>query len=194
MSLGGFTAQAPGDRLFFALYPDAHTAQRIVELAQRTRAAHGLRGKPLRADRVHVTLHHLGDHAGLPGVLVEAASEAAAAVVMPPFAVSFDRVASFPGRAGKRPCVLRGEDEHSNEPQYAFQRALGERLQARGLGRHVERRFLPHVTLLYDERLLPPEAVDPIGWSVREFVLIHSLLGRTEHRVLGRWSLDRAGT
>ena len=193
MSLGGFAEQPPTDRLFFAVYPDAHAVQRIVELAEATRAKYHMRGNPLRADRVHVTLHHLGDHAGLPESLVGAASEAAAAMAIPPFGVSFDRVASFPGRAGKRPCVLRAGDEHSNEPLDAFQRALGELLRKQGLGRHVERRFTPHVTLLYDERTLPPEAVDPIGWSVRDFVLIHSLLGKTEHRVLGRWSLDGAG-
>jgi len=33
------------------------------------------------------------------------------------------------------------------------------------------------------------QPVEPFEWTVREFVLIHSLLGRTEYRVLGRWPL-----
>jgi RNA 2',3'-cyclic 3'-phosphodiesterase len=28
-------------------------------------------------------------------------------------------------------------------------------------------------------------------WHVDELVLIHSLVGHTEHRVLGRWALGR---
>lgn len=192
MSLAGFAAQPPGDRLFFAVYPDAQAAQRIIELAQSVRAAHRLRGNPLHADRVHVTLHHLGDHAGLPESLVATASEVAASLAVQPFEVSFDCVASFPGRARKRPCVLRSGEGDSNAPLFALQTSLGEGLHAAGLGRYVERRFTPHVTLLYDEHVLAPEAVAPIAWNTCEFVLIHSLLGKTEHRVLGRWNLQRS--
>jgi len=191
MSLGGFAEPPASDRLFFAVYPDAQVAQRIVELAQSVRIAHGMRGNPLRVDRVHVTLHHLGDHAGLPAPLVSTASELAAKLAIPPFDVSFDCIASFPGRARKRPCVLRSGEGSSNGPLFALQGALGDRLRAAGLGRYVERRYTPHVTLLYDERTIAPEPVPPIGWIVREFALIHSLLGRSEHRVLGRWSLER---
>lgn len=187
--LGGFAAPPQSDRLFFAVHPDAQAAQRIVELAQSVRARHSLRGNPLRADRVHVTLHHLGDHAGLPESLIAAAREAAAKLITPPFEASFDCVASFAGRARKRPCVLRGGKDDSNPALLALQGALGDRLRVAGLGRYIERRFTPHVTLLYDERTLAPESVFPIGWRVREFALVHSLLGKNEHRVLGRWSL-----
>lgn len=187
MQFGGFAAQPQTDRLFFAVYPDAQAAQRIVELAQSVRAAHGLRGNPLRVDRVHVTLHHLGDHAGVPESLVAAASEVAANMATPPFDVVLDCVASFPGRARKRPCVLRGGEGQANAPLLAFQAELGERLRAAGLGRYVERRFTPHVTLLYDERAVAPEPVTPVGWTVHELALVHSLIGRGQHRVLGRW-------
>jgi len=184
--LGGFDLGRPTDRLFFAVYPDQAAAARIVELAQALRTRHGLRGSPLRADRVHVTLHHLGDHHGLPESLLAMAGEAAARVAMQPFEVAFDCVASFAGHARKRPCVLRGDAE-ANAPLFALQHELGERLRAAGSGRYVERRFTPHITLLYDDRLLAPEAVPAISWRVREFALVHSLLGKTEHRVLGRW-------
>lgn len=187
MVLGGFVAEPASDRLFFAIYPDAQAAQGITELAQSVRTRHGLRGKPLRTDRLHVTLHHLGDHAGLPESLVAAARGAAAQVAMSPFDVGFECVASFPGRAGKRPCVLRSEKDDSNAALFALQSTLGERLSAAGLGRCIERRFMPHVTLLYDERTVLPDAVPPIGWRVREFALVHSLLGRSVHRVLGRF-------
>jgi 2'-5' RNA ligase len=187
ISLGGFDAPPRTDRLFFAVRPDTQTAGHLVELARAVRATHHMRGNPLSADRVHVTLHHLGDHAGLPESLVATASGVASKMATLPFDVGFDCVASFPGRARKRPCVLRGEGEGTNAPLRAFQSALGERLREAGLGRFVERRFTPHVTLLYDERTIAPEPVTRIGWRARDFVLVHSLIGRSEHRVLGCW-------
>jgi len=191
MSFGGFAAQPPSDRLFFAVHPDARAAQRIVKLAHSLRAKHGLRGKPIPADRVHVTLHHLGDHAGLPDSLIAMASEAAARVSMSQFEVEFDRVASFSGNGGrKHPCVLRNDAKDANAPLFALHGESGALLRAAGLGRHLQRRFTPHVTLLYGERSVAVEPVEPIAWRVREFGLVHSLLGRSEHRVLGRWELS----
>lgn len=186
MPLGGFAAPSPSDRLFFAIYPDAEAALRIVELANALHKKHRLRGSPLRADRVHITLHYLGDHAGLPGMLVDAASAAATRLAVPSFEVGFDCVATFAGHARKRPCVLRCLDEHANAPLREFQRRLGQQLRLGGMTRDAERSFMPHVTLLYDERALAPETVAPVGWKVREFALIHSLLGKSEHRVLNK--------
>ena len=52
------------------------------------------------------------------------------------------------------------------------------------------RRFVPHVTLLRDKhRLLPSIPVAPLEWTVTEFVLVHSLLGTTTHRVLAHFPL-----
>jgi len=45
------------------------------------------------------------------------------------------------------------------------------------------------VTLLYDDVLVQERAVEPIRWTVSEFVLVHSLLGQTRHIPLARWSL-----
>ena len=47
----------------------------------------------------------------------------------------------------------------------------------------------PHLTLLYDRRKLEEQPIDEIGWSVRDFVLIHSLYGLSRHVPLGRWPL-----
>ena len=53
------------DRLFFAIFPGPAVAARIARVAQYLRSQHGLKGKPLEARRLHITLHHLGDFAGL---------------------------------------------------------------------------------------------------------------------------------
>ncbi|MDP2449481.1 MAG: RNA 2',3'-cyclic phosphodiesterase [Polaromonas sp.] len=186
--LPGFeAAPRPTDRLFFAIYPDAAAAAQIARLAQQLRAEHGLQGKPLKPERFHVTLHHLGDYAGLPQDLVAAACGAAASVAAAPFDVTFDRVASFTSAPRNRPFVLRGDDGLA--PLAAFQQSLGEALKKTVLGRWAKPGFTPHVTLLYDDRSVPAQAVTPVSWTAREFVLVHSLMGQTLHVPLARWPL-----
>lgn len=176
------------DGLFFAVLPEAATAGRIAELAQRLRAEQGLRGRPLAAARFHATLHHLGNHAGLPEGLADLACRAAEAVVAPPFEAIFHRAGSFLGRPRNRPFVLRG-DEDGLAPLMALQRSLGTAMKHAGLGRWVVPHYTPHVTLLYDSRFVASLAVEPIRFTVREFVLVHSLLGRTQHLHVARWPL-----
>jgi 2'-5' RNA ligase len=36
---------------------------------------------------------------------------------------------------------------------------------------------------------VPEQAIEPIEWTVREIVLVHSLLGRTTHRHVARLPL-----
>jgi 2'-5' RNA ligase len=187
MSFAGLAPAAPTDRLFFAIFPDSATQRAIAQTAQEVGRLHGLRGKVLDAERFHITLHHLGDYAGLPEAKVEEAKRAAAQVVAAPFDVVFDRVKSFAGRAEKKPCVLVGAE--GDTPLQQLRRQLGERLIEAGLGKQVTREFTPHVTLRYERETVPEQAVAAIAWSVGEFVLVHSLLGQTKHLLLQRWAL-----
>jgi 2'-5' RNA ligase len=57
-----------------------------------------------------------------------------------------------------------------------------------GLGCPV-RHYTPHVTLLYGDRLVADRPVDTVSWAVHEFVLVHSLLGRSRYNVLARFPL-----
>ncbi|MGY4828874.1 RNA 2',3'-cyclic phosphodiesterase [Sphaerotilaceae bacterium SBD11-9] len=179
--------RAPTDRLFFALLPDAAAAVRIAALARRLKAELGLKGRPLATDRFHVTLHFFGDHVGLPDGLVTALQQAAGRVVAPPFKLAFDRASSFAGRPRKRPFVLRGDEGLAS--LMAFQQSLGEAMKSVGLARLVDTRFTPHVTLLYDARLVPDIEIEPVEWVANEFVLVDSLLGQTRHVPLARWPL-----
>lgn len=181
-----FAAPPVTDRLFFAIFPDPATAGGIAERAERLRAAHRLSGRPLAADRFHITLHHLGDHAGVRRDIVAMAREAAETVTLPRFDVTFDRVASF-HNGGNNPLVLQGGE--GLDALKGFQRDLGLAMARAGMGRLVDKAFNPHVTLLYDRGLVVEEPVAPVTWTVAGFTLIHSLLGRTEHVPLARWTL-----
>jgi len=188
MSFGGFAPPVPTDRLFFAIFPDEAARAAIATFAQGLAKQHKLRGKPLLPERFHITLHHLGDYAELPPDLVVGAKQAAKQMIAAPFDVAFDHVASFATRVEKKPCVLLGEE--GDTPLRRLRKLLGECLIEANQGKHVTRDFTPHVTLLYDRTLVPPHVVAPISWTVREFALVHSLLGKTEHRVLQRWALQ----
>jgi RNA 2',3'-cyclic 3'-phosphodiesterase len=104
----------PTDRLFFALFPSEEVIPQIAKTSQQLRDEHGLTGKSLSNDRLHITLHHVGDYAGgLPNGLVETVQEAAAKIDMPAFDVTFDRAMSFTGSPRNKPFVLRGDESRA---------------------------------------------------------------------------------
>ncbi|SAK62980.1 2'-5' RNA ligase [Caballeronia catudaia] len=176
----------PTDSLFFALYPDASAAARIAELTARLRTGHKLKGRAIPVDRLHITLHYLGAFAGLPAGVIAQTRNAVAQTPFPPVDIVLDRIESFPGRRAKRPLVLSGDVTDSLD---ALAQSLGAALDDAGIPvkRHPE--FKPHVTLLYDERRIPREAVAPVAWTAREFALVRSLLGKSQYEVLARWPL-----
>ena len=175
---------ASGDsaRLFLAAVPNAGTAERIHRLAGVLKRAHKFDGKLIPPERLHISLFFLG---GLLERHIHAACEAAADVRAERFGVSFDRTLSFRGRSGNRPFVLIGDDGLGR--LQSFRRMLGAALTRRGLRRVANTHFTPHVTLLYDARSVDEHPIEPIFWTVTEFVLIHSKKG---HDYLARWSLQ----
>lgn len=177
------------DSLFFAILPDASAAVSIARVAEALRSAHGLKGKTLRPDHFHVTLHHLGNYAGLSPDVVTLAEDvrASTASAIPPFEVAFDHAESFFSAPRNRPLVLRGGD--GLIALKAFQQVLGTPLK-RTVTRHwLKPTYTPHLTLLYDDRCVPHQAIETIGWTAREQVLIHSTVGQGRHAHLGRWPL-----
>ncbi|WP_197520890.1 2'-5' RNA ligase family protein [Bradyrhizobium icense] len=142
--------------------------------------AHKFDGKLIAPDRLHVSLFSLS---GLPDRQLCAARDAATELRTAPFEVSFDRTASFRGR-GNRPFVLIGEK--GLRRLQSFRQMLGVAMARRGLRRIANTNFTPHVTLLYDARGVDEYPVEPVVWTVTEFVLVHSQRG---HRHLARWCL-----
>lgn len=186
LGLPGFDAPTPTDRLMFLLYPDPATAERIATQARWLKDELGLRGQPLLTERFHVTLHHLGDYAGVPRDVEARGREAGAALQAAPFEVVFDRAASFVTRPGSNPFTLQGGA--GVEALIAFQQALGETMRWARL--KPDSAFTPHVTLLYDGAVVPAQAIAPVRWTVDRFALVHSKLGQTRHIVLQSWSLN----
>jgi RNA 2',3'-cyclic 3'-phosphodiesterase len=187
LSFAGFAAAQRPDRLLLAILPDADGAARAEEVKHHQRGKHGLRSKLILEKHFHITLIHNGDYVGLPQGIVAAVCEAAAGVVMAPFDVAFDRVMSFSGKPDKLPLVLRGGD--GLVALITFQQILVTAIRRAGLRYAAGSHFTPHMTLLYGDRRVAEEPIKTVGWTVREFVLVHSLLSLGRHVLLGRWAL-----
>jgi RNA 2',3'-cyclic 3'-phosphodiesterase len=188
LSLAEFDAtRRPTDRLFFALIPDADATALIAQRLQPMRREHGLTGRAIAMERFHITLHFIDDYLGLPPRIVTTVSEAVATVAIPPFEVRLDRAKSFCHKPRNRPFVLiPGEDIPALN---ALQQAVGTAMTKAHVGWPATRHFTPHLTLLYDDHCIEDHAIEAVAWKAREFVLVHSLIGRTRHVQLARWPL-----
>jgi len=117
---------------------------------------------------------------------VAAAIQAADGIKMKPFAVALNRVVTFQNK-DRNPIVLCCDDGAAEITD--LRNALRNESLKTGL-RCGPARFRPHITLLRDRRKVPETPLDePIRWTVQDFVLIHSLIGRSRHIILGRWQL-----
>lgn len=188
---------APGDvapasdtieRLFLGLMLPTAQADEASQVLDQSRVTEGLGGRPIRPDRLHITLIHIGDYANvLPGSVVEAVRSAAAAVAAPAFELTLDRASSFSGAPGRYPHVLLGDT--GVEALKVFRAELLKSVIRHGVKPLSRQEFNPHVTLAYGDRRLPERPIRPISWRPEEFVLIHSEVGRSIYHTLGRWPL-----
>ena len=186
LSFAGFGA--PRDAaypVFFAIRPDAETALRIWLFAEALCRQYGLMGKLLARELLHVTLHYLGN--GLSQSKIDDACAAAASIAVPPFNVTFDRVANFGGRRGSRSVVLFGTDGVAALKE--FRRTLGRGLLKAGIRPQSEKNFTPHMTVLHDRQGVEEHAIEPLTWTASEFRLARSLVGQSKHDILARWLL-----
>lgn len=186
LDLGG--APEP-QSVFFALWPDLATRERLSALAQQLRTTLPSAGRWVSPVRYHATLHH---YALAPEALATfelAARRAVARLPLRPFIWSPDRIDSFHGR-GQHPCILRG----ATDPPAL--RELWERLREalilEGLGKQLGRQaFTPHITLAYLPRPLEePRPVEPLQWRVERLALLHSVPGRPDYGCLAEWRFD----
>lgn len=176
------------ERLFLGLMLSPGAAAEASKVLEQARAEHGLRGSPIRPDRMHVTLIHVGDYRGtIPQSVVADVRTAADSLSGQAFDLTFDRAASFGGAPGKHPHVLLGGE--GVEALRTFRDRLFRTVVRAGVRTLSREAFNPHVTLTYGDRQLPERAIDPIGWRAKEFLLIHSEVGRSTYHTLGRWRL-----
>lgn len=182
-SFGEMFDSQPRHRLFFGIWPDHPAAQSLTHLMARLRNDGIMPGRPVDTDRLHLTLHHLGDFVDqIPPSLLPDARDAAASIRMPPFEIVFDRIGGTRGQF-----LLRASD--GSIALRHFRQTLSTALIKAGLRRQIDHAFTPHITLSYDFSDAPEISIEPIGWTVHEFHLVESLLGKHRHIRQGSWSI-----
>jgi len=161
----------PSRRLFVALWPDAR--QRAALAARRDAWEWPPAAAIVHADRLHVTLHFLGQ---VPADRVDAVREGIA-LPMTPFELTLREPRVWPGgiavlEADAPPALL---DLHVR---------LGLALDALGLS--VDHRpYRPHVTLARKARGAVPPGATPVPWQVHDYALVVSAGG--EYAVMQRY-------
>ncbi|ABM61936.1 RNA 2',3'-cyclic phosphodiesterase [Halorhodospira halophila] len=164
-------------RLFFALWPPAHLRERLTAVQGEL----GRIGRPVAAERLHLTVAFLGNSDP------ERATEAAAAATREArgFVLRLDRFGHFV-RSG---VVWMAPTEYPNALE-TLHRRLRRELRRRGL--RTERRSLhPHVTLFRKATPSGPHPAASLEWPVDELTLVASVTraeGPEYHRA-GAWRL-----
>jgi 2'-5' RNA ligase len=179
------------DRLFYALFPDPETSLSIDRFRNQFIYENHLTGALIKTERLHVSLHHVGDYKRLRTKFTYAAELAGKTVSMRPFEINFrfiktlQSAPSFNGRPARRPLVLLGEGD---KPLFELHSMLGAAMAKNGL--RAAEYFLPHMTLLYGSTAVPVQLIEPIRFTAREFKLIHSELGLTQYHEKGSWPFE----
>lgn len=166
-------------RLFFAVRPPPDLAEYIAGAGANLL----IEGRRVASERLHITIGIFDDEPAYPQEMADLAEQAAASIDARPFRVVFDRIVG----SSRSALLVPSEPLRSIR---AFQKRLADALTRLGLVLRQGWRFNPHITLAYGDYDGMDEAIDPISWTVDEFMLIHSLLGQTRHVTVGRWALN----
>ncbi|MHA3792837.1 2'-5' RNA ligase family protein [Sphingomonas sp. YL-JM2C] len=166
-------------RLFFALKP---SAEAVAEIAG-VRGGIGVAKSHVFDHRLHLTLWSLDLPMTPTQGIVDALRCAAAKVGGPALRVALAEVVGN----GHVTCLKPGEPMPVLK---TFQQKLQLAIADAGIWPNRGFRFEPHVTLAYGQAEGQRRPILPISWRAHDFVLIHSLVGLTEHVELGRWALE----
>ena len=182
---GGYRLRLPANRYFFAILPTAEAARAIACIADGFRKAHDLRGPIIGPDRYHISLCGVGAPGPAPDEVLSKLQAIGDQVRCQPFDVGFDHAVSFSQGARKRPLVLASRE---GLPALGWLHA-GLRRAMAASELQAKSQFNPHLTMLYDEQIVAETGIRPLRWTVRDFVLVHSVTGEGRHRHLARWPL-----
>ncbi|MCX7175137.1 MAG: RNA 2',3'-cyclic phosphodiesterase [Proteobacteria bacterium] len=170
-------------RVFFALWPDEPTLERLDQIGKQLHALGG--GRRMRRETLHMTLAFIGE---VPPARIKILRQAAGRVAAPAFSLRLDRLDCWRhNRIAWAGC---------SDPPLQLLTLVGqlyERLEAAGLPLETGD-FAAHMTLLRNvhyARCEPLPELEPIDWPVAEFVLVESRLTPEgpHYGVIDRWPL-----
>jgi len=149
-------------RLFFALWPDEATRQRLLQLSATLQLPGA---KRIRPENLHVTLAFLGN---VDEQLLPALEEQVEGIPVPGFSLLFDQLDYW-----RRPGIVCLTC--SKPVPQVLQLAQGLSEICSGLGITLDgREFRAHVTLARHVRGKPEVRLEPLPWPADDFVLVES--------------------
>jgi len=152
----------PTRRLFIGLMPDAAVRDALVEHQRRWHWSAA--SVPTRPERLHLTVHFLGE---LDGVRAQALRAALATEPLQPFELVLRTPQVWPGGIA----VLRPDPQPALDALHA---RLAQCLREVGLPLRRDE-WLPHVTLARGASdAMPPHETAPLRWAVNDFALVWS--------------------
>ena len=169
---------------FLCIMPDALTGQGIYRLGGRLRSGNALTGRLIGLERLHVSLQSV-----MLSTPLQTLVQACGRVRFPAFDLCLNKIGSFTNSRQAKPFVLwvdEGRDELL-ALRMALHRELSRDVRPKP---QLDNLATPHLTLLYDRRMVPEYPILPIRWRVRDFVLVRSFVGQGRYEILGRWPLE----
>ncbi len=168
-------------RIFFALWPDAKTRQRLHDENSRIALPSVRKLKP---SNLHVTLLYLGN---IDDQTMDALMRHADNIQCPEFSFMLDGIAHW--QASKTICFTVGE-------QPAALQGLVDQLKEIAADYPIylhERPYRAHVTLMRKAKEYYPLVFNAIEWVAKDFVLVESTSTEKgiQYDVLARWPLLR---
>lgn len=168
-------------RMFFALWPDANTRGRLVELCQKLPAR---TGRIVSRHNLHITLAFLGP---LDQPVVERLRQGAAAIRARPFSLCLDELGWW-----RRPRVVWLAPASTPGALLELAAAVNTLISAQGI-RPDSRPYRPHLTIARKAAKKPAEiAWTPFDWRIDSFCLVQSTT-RPEgavYEVIETWPLS----
>ena len=174
---------------FFALRPDDQARSAIAEAAARFRKAQRVSGVSVPVESLHLWLCPMGRTELLRQPLEQALLAAGAEVRAAGFVANLDTASRCIGKDGQFPFVLCA-DYATTQAALVLRKAIAEAQRRVGLHVGGVSSFQPHVALQFGPAIdAIEEAIKPIQWHAREFVLLRSCFGQYRHEVIGCWPL-----
>ena len=169
-------------RLFFALKPSPIIARQTDHFAETL----GGGERRIRPEHQHVTLAVTADYVEYPYAVIKALLRAGTTVEAEPFDMRLDRLSFSNRSAALRP-------SRSLPLLNQLQKSIIDAMRGAGVALRPGWTFSPHQTLFYRDGPPAQQSIDGFLWSLDQFVLVCSHVGRTRHDILGTWTLNGDG-
>jgi 2'-5' RNA ligase len=166
-------------RLFFALWPDDQSRQKVDEINQQISLPDI---RKLIPKNLHITLVFLGN---VDDEVATAVQQRAANIISPPVSLSFDSLDFWP-----RPRVLCLTCQKQAKPVYQLVNALTEMVSEYPV-RLDSRPYRAHITLARKAKQRVEMDFSPVNIKADSFVLVESKSTEVgvRYTVIGRWPL-----